>query len=200
MKKRSLIILLVAVLVGLVVIGAGTTYAWLTQEDEKVITYEVGEINYGITLEGEEEDAKLVVPGQDITPEITITNSSNIDTQLRVKFTIEKTSGNSEVWTIGTEDTNHLKLTLNTNWVYEEDGYYYYKGSSNEVADNKIAANTNPESIFTSLVINGNKVGNTQSGAQIKMTIKFEVKQADYVSWNKMTELSIGFGTGLPNA
>ena len=198
MKKRSLIILLVAVLVGLVVIGAGTTYAWLTQEDEKVITYEVGEINYGITLE-EEEDANLVVPGQDITPEITITNSSNIDTQLRVKFTIAKTSGDREVWTIGTEDTNHLKLTLNTNWVYEEeDGYYYYKGSSNEVADNKIAANTNPESIFTSLVINGNKVGNTQSGAQIEMTIKFEVKQADYIKWSDMGNIS--FITGLPNA
>lgn len=197
MKKRSLIILLVAVLVGLVVIGAGTTYAWLTQQDEKEITYTVGDVNYEIALA--ENQTTIVVPGQDITPEITITNSSNIATQLRVKFTIEKTSGDSEVWTIGTEDTNHLKLTLNTNWVYE-DGYYYYKGSSNEVAANKIAVNKNPESIFTSLVINGNKVGNTQSGAQIKMTIKFEVKQADYVSWNKMTELSIDFGTGLPNA
>ena len=195
MKKRSLIILLVAVLVGLVVIGAGTTYAWLTQQDEKVINYEVGKINYGITLEGQVDN--LVVPGQDITPNITITNSSNIDTQLRVKFTIEKTSGDSEVWTIGTEDTNHLKLTLNTNWVYEN-GYYYYKGSSNEVADNKIAANEKPESIFKTLVINGNKVGNTQSGAQIKMTIKFEVKQADYIKWSEMGNIS--FVTGLPNA
>lgn len=197
MKKRSLIILLVAVLVGLVVIGAGTTYAWLTQEAEKEITYTVGDVNYEIALT--ENQTTIVVPGQDITPEITITNSSNIDTQLRVKFTIEKTSGDSEVWTIGTEDTNHLKLTLNTNWVYEEeDGYYYYKGSSNEVADNKIAANTSPNSIFTSLVINGNKVGNTQSGAQIKMTIKFEVKQADYIKWSDMGNIS--FETGLPNA
>ena len=195
MKKRSLIILLVAVLVGLVVIGAGTTYAWLTQEAVKEITYTVGDVNYEIALT--ENQTTIVVPGQDITPEITITNSSNIATQLRVKFTITKTSGDSEVWTIGTEDTHHLKLTLNTNWVYE-DGYYYYKGSSNEVAGNKIAANVSPESIFTSLVINGNKVGNTQSGAQIKITIKFEVKQADYIKWSDMGNIS--FDTGLPNA
>ena len=87
MKKRSLIILLVAVLVGLVVIGAGTTYAWLTQEDENVITYEVGEINYGITLEGQVPN--LVVPGQPLTPTFTITNNSNIDTNLRALVSIK---------------------------------------------------------------------------------------------------------------
>ena len=38
MKKRSLIILLFSILVGLVVIGVGTTYAWLTQEGNKEIT------------------------------------------------------------------------------------------------------------------------------------------------------------------
>ena len=195
MKKRSLIILLFSILVGLVVIGVGTTYAWLTQEGNKEITYEVGDVNYEITLA--ENANTIVVPGQTITPEITIQNKSNVATQLRATFTIAKTGGDNETWTIGTSENDHLKLTLAQGWVFE-DGYYYYGGADNTDDANKINPNTNVNSLFSGLVINGNKVGNAQSGATITITIKWQVKQADYIAWADMG--NINFETGLPNA
>lgn len=215
MKKRSLIILLVAVLVGLVVIGAGTTYAWLTQEDEEVITYEVGEINYGITLEGEVPN--LVVPGQPLTPTFTITNNSNIDTNLRALVSIKsyKDSENNDLnWTIGTSDEDHIKFELGTGqdgkgWVVNSadvnDKYLYFGAADMDndedvVADTIAAGNNAITNLFNSLTINGLKVGNEAMGATVVISIKFEVKQADYVSWNEMANFNIDFGTGLPKA
>jgi len=194
MKKKSLLILLVGVLALLVVTGIGTTYAWLTQEGNDQISYTVGEVNYTIDLA--EKTTELVVPGQDVTPTLTITNSSNISTQIRVSFTIEKTDGDANVnWTIGTADTNHLKLTLNANWVYEN-GYYYYKGSDNTDEANKVASTTTSlDSLFDALVINGAVVGNTESGAKITIKMHWEAKQADYVKWSEMG--TIDFKTGL---
>ena len=213
MKKRSLIILLVAVLVGLVVIGAGTTYAWLTQEDENVITYEVGEINYGITLEGQVPN--LVVPGQPLTPTFTITNNSNIDTNLRALVSIKsyKDSENNDLnWTIGTSDEDHIKFELGSvqdgkDWVINaadvNDKYLYFGAADmdNTSTEDTIDAGNNAiTNLFNSLTINGLKVGNEAMGATVVISVKFEVKQADYVSWNEMANFNIDFGTGLPKA
>ena len=209
MKKRSLIILLVAVLVGLVVIGAGTTYAWLTQEDENVITYEVGEINYGITLEGQVPN--LVVPGQPLTPTFTITNNSNIDTNLRALVSIKsyKDSENNDLnWTIGTSDEDHIKFELGSvqdgkDWVINaadvNDKYLYFGAADmdNTSTEDTIDAGNNAiTNLFNSLTINGLKVGNEAMGATVVISVKFEVKQADYVTWTEMG--TIDFSTGLP--
>ena len=211
MKKRSLIILLVAVLVGLVVIGAGTTYAWLTQEAEQDITYKVGEINYGITLEGEVPN--LVVPGQPLTPTFAITNNSNINTNLRALVSIKscKDSGGTDLnWTIGTSDENHIKFELGTvqdgkGWVVNtadvNDKYLYFGAADmdNTSTEDTIAAGNNTiTNLFNSLTINGLKVGNEAMGATIVLSVKFEVKQADYVTWTKMADFNIDFKTGLP--
>lgn len=213
MKKRSLIILLVAVLVGLVVIGAGTTYAWLTQEDEEVITYEVGEINYDITLEGEVPN--LVVPGQPLTPTFTITNNSNIDTNLRALVSIKSykdTENNDLNWTIGTSDEDHIKFELGSvqdgkSWVINaadvNDKYLYFGAAdmdNTSTVDTIAAGNNAITNLFNSLTINGLKVGNEAMGATVVISVKFEVKQADYVSWNEMANFNIDFETGLPKA
>ena len=193
MKKRSLIILLVAVLVGLVVIGAGTTYAWLTQEENREINYTVGDVNYTITTT---ESLDLVVPGQDIKPAITIKNTSNIKTNLRVVVALTvKDAGDSAVndWKIGNNDDCHIQITPLTGWDLDADGSLYY---GTKDAPTEIEANTDVVSnVFDSIKLNGALVGNAHSGYKISIAITYQVKQADHVTWTEMG--TIDFSTGL---
>lgn len=209
MKKRSLIILLVAVLVGLVVIGAGTTYAWLTQEDKEDITYTVGNINYEIALA--ENQTPIVVPGQPLSSTFTITSSSNIDTNLRALVSIKscKDSGNKDLnWTIGTSNDDHIKYELGTGqdgkgWVVNTavaiDKYLYFGAAdmdNTSIVDTIAAGNNTITNLFKNISINGLKVGNEAMGATVVISVTFEVKQADYVTWIEMG--TIDFSTGLP--
>ena len=193
MKKRSLIILLVAVLVGLVVIGAGTTYAWLTQEENREINYTVGDVNYTITTT---ESLDLVVPGQDIKPNITFDNNSNIITNLRVVIALTvKDAGDNVVngWKIGNNDDCHIQIKPLAEWELNTDGSLYY---GTKDAPTEIAANTDVVSnVFDSIKLNGALVGNAHSGYKISIAITYQVKQADYVTWTEMG--TIDFSTGL---
>lgn len=195
MKKRSLIILLVAVLVGLVVIGAGTTYAWLTQEENKEINYTVGDVNYTITTT---ESLDLVVPGQDIKPAITIKNTSNIKTNLRVvvALTVEDAGENAvNDWKIGNTADCHIQITPLTGWELNADGSLYY---GTKAAPTEIEASTDVVSnVFDSIKLNGALVGNDHSGYKISIAITYQVKQAEYVTWEEMGTANIDFSSGL---
>ena len=197
MKKRSLIILLVAVLVGLVVIGAGTTYAWLTQEENNDFTYTVGDVSYSVNEIT--ETTGVVVPGQNICSGVTLLNKSNVKTQLRAKFEIVSVmNGETDekaTWSIGNTDNDYIKVSYNAEtWTYNEnDGYYYCNAD--------IASATNADgdvvtSFFNSVVLNGNKVGNNHSGFVVTFSVTYQVKQAEYVTWTEMG--NIDFSTGLP--
>lgn len=174
--NKKVIFGLSLVLVALFAIIAGSTFAWLTDKGESdKITYTVGEVDYEITVTP--AASNKVVPGDTIAPTFNIENKSNVATNLRIQLTIEGASG----MTIGEEDTNHLILTLNANWI-KDGNYYYYK--SNDKDTGSIALDEVISSPISSLVINGEKVGNEFATKTINIKVLWEVKQAAHVDWD----------------
>lgn len=199
--NKKIVIALSLILVALIAASSVVTYAWLTSTGtSNSINYKVGDINY--TIEGPQvADNTYVVPGQQIASGFVITNSSNIETNLRVQFTITVdvtnavNPGASKDWTIGSNNsTDELILTLNTNWVLDTDGYLYYGGKDLE-ADDVIAASTNPSSPIAGLQLNGALIGNDYSGAVITVQATFYAKQDAYIKWSEMG--SINWTTGI---
>ena len=174
--NKKVIFGLSLVLVALFAIIAGSTFAWLTDKGESdTITYTVGEVDYEISVDS--TTTEKVVPGDFIAPTFNIENKSNVETNLRIKLTIEGASG----MTIGEEDTNHLILTLNTDWVKDGD-YYYFKNKDKDAGS--IALDEDISSHISSLVINGEKVDNEFATKTINIKVLWEVKQAAHVDWN----------------
>ena len=199
--NKKIVIALSLILVALIAASSVVTYAWLTSTGTSdSINYKVGDINYTITGP-QVADNTYVVPGQQIASGFVITNSSNIETNLRVQFTITVDVTNAvnpgapKDWTIGSNNsTDELILTLNTNWVLDTDGYLYYGGKDLE-ADDVIAASTNPSSPIAGLQLNGALIGNDYSGAIITVQATFYAKQDAYIKWDEMG--SIDWTTGI---
>lgn len=196
-------IVLVLSLILLVLIGAFTTitYAWLTSTGSSdSIDYKVGNIDYTITGPAVEENT-FVVPGQTIASDFTIVNKSNIDTNLKVQFTVTvdvtsaKNPQAASTFTIGDSDDDHLLLTLNSDWVLGDDGFLYFGAIDVETLEDVIAANTNPSSPIVGLKLNGDLIGNDYSGAVITIEATFYAKQDAYVTWENLG--SINWSTGI---
>lgn len=199
--NKKIVIALSLILVALIAASSVVTYAWLTSTGtSNSINYKVGDINYTITGP-QVADNTYVVPGQQIASGFVITNSSNIETNLRVQFTVTVDVTNAvnpgapNDWTIGSNNlTDELILTLNTNWVLDTDGYLYYGGKDVD-ADDVIAASTNPSSPIAGLQLNGALIGNDYSGAVITVQATFYAKQDAYIKWSEMG--SIDWTTGI---
>ena len=188
MKKK--IIVLCGVMIFALLGFIGTTVAWLTSTGSKEQTVTVGKVQY--TLPTTLAVNATVVPGDSIfTSEITFDNTSTVTSQIRIKM--EVTSDASPALTV-----DKLKITMpaSPKWVLEDD-YYYYGGSGEGVGE--IAANTDVATdFFTSIVIDGSKVGNEHAGKTITFTITLEAKQSEHVLWTDLATYS--FETGLANS
>ena len=191
MKNRKNLFLVVLLLV-VVAVATASTYAWLTDtESSGNLEYKVGDVEYSV--ESSLKNDKTVVPGE-LLGNFTITNSSNVLTNVRVKFDISVTKADSTsvIWKVGAnEETDHilLKQQDGSNWQLVDNYYFYYggEGSSTTTGDEDIAAVKQPtplEDLFDTLTINGKLVGNIYSGATVKITITFQAKQAEYVDWD----------------
>ena len=199
--NKKIVIALSLILVALIAASSVVTYAWLTSTGSSdSIKYKVGEINYTITGP-QVADNTFVVPGQQIASDFVITNSSNIATNLRVQFTITvdvtnaKNPAAATNWTIGSDKTtNQLILSVNSEWVLDEDGFLYYGGKDKE-ADDVIAKTINPVSPIEGLQLNGDLIGNDYSGAVITVQATFYAKQDAYIKWSEMG--SINWTTGI---
>lgn len=181
--NKKVIFGLSLVLVALFAIIAGSTFAWLTDKGESdKITYNVGKVDYEITVTPAATNE--VVPGDTLTPTFTITNNSTVATNIRVKV---------EVTSTPTLTNTQLVVTQGEGWILEEDGYYYYGESSTKPTS--IAVGGVPVSPIGGLTLDGPSVGNSYSGTTITIKISWEVKQAAKVEWSQMG--SIDFQTGL---
>lgn len=199
--NKKVIFGLAFILVALLAIIGGTTYAWLTDTDSKSFTYTVGQVSY--TVDGTANNA-VIVPGDSIIPTVTITNGSNVDTNIRVKVSATTTgtlpAGATATFAEYDADLKNEKdlflVTKATDWVLA-DGYYYYGAVSG--AESVItSATTSVATPFSSIILNGWVAGNTFEGKTVTITLTFEVKQAANVEWSEMG--SINFESGLPTA
>lgn len=180
-KKIYLLIFGLVIAVGAL---TGGVLAWLTDQGttaEK--TFTVGAVEYTWT-EGTHV-SNPVVPGQPLlSTAYQLTNSSTVDSELRMRITI--TYGPSD-----NDATSLVEFTLGAGWAYVTDAYYYTQGTSIP------ASNNTAFDVISNIKLDGSVVGNDFAGVVFKMTITFEAKQADYVTWAELGTASIDFGTGL---
>lgn len=192
MKKK--IIVLCGVMIFALLGFIGTTVAWLTSTGSDTQTVTVGEVEY--TFDKDLTSAGTVVPGQPlISEELTFTNSSTVLSQLRFTITLTTTATEDKltVSNLVFKDADGNTVTTFTNWVKEDDGYYYYGGKNSN-----IETTTSPATTFLkNLCFDGETVGNKHAGQEVTITITFQAKQAEYVSWTDLVDYS--FDTGLAN-
>lgn len=205
--KRRIIIALCSIMLVLCSISVGFTVAWLTfSTTSNEVTYTVGKVKYKVDLTtAENESNKLIVPGQSIFSALKITNESDVDSNLRVRFeiTVKDTSNQDVDWTVGTDlDTNQIILANTvvdggntseevvelTNWITKtgEANVLYYQ--VDESGDEIITPETTSISTaFSNVYLNGSLVKNAASGYSVKLKVAIEAKQADYVEWDQIT-------------
>ncbi|MDD3192054.1 MAG: hypothetical protein PHP41_04820, partial [Bacilli bacterium] len=138
-------------------------------------------------------DTTKIVPGQNlIATSYTLTNGSNIETELRVKITMTSSY-------LAGDASSIIDLTMGTGWVQSGD-YWYLQGSPAVEASGKYsipATATTPITVVTSIILDGSLVGNVYSTTTITINFLFEAKQTDYVTWAELGSANIDFSTGL---
>lgn len=177
--NKKIILGLSLVLVALFAIIGGATYAWLTDTDSsKVITYTVGSVDYEIAIT--EQSSNLVVPGDVVSPEFTITNKSTVATNMRIQIECSNL------------DTTQYSISIDENWVLIE-GYYYYKAKDDTTAANTdaIAASTAPTAPVISITFVGDKITNKDAGKSLQLKITWQVKQDANIAWGNIGSFEI---------
>lgn len=177
--NKKIILGLSLVLVALFAIICGATYAWLTDTDNsKVISYEVGSVDYEIEIKV--ETSNLVVPGDVVSPEFTITNKSTVATNMRIMIECSNL------------DTDQYSISVDSNWV-NDGNYFYYKAKDDTTADNKdaIAANTPPTAPVISVSFVGDKITNKDAGKTLQLKITWQVKQDANIAWENIGSFEI---------
>ena len=190
--KRRIIIALCSIMLVLCSISVGFTVAWLTfSTTSNEVTYTVGEVKYTVELTTAEKESDYIVPGQSIFSALSITNASNVDSNLRVRFEVNVLDGTTPVaWTVGTSETdNEILMTGNTaaNWISktgEANVLYYQVATGNEIITPAI---TSISTAFSNVSLNGTLVKNAASGYSVKLKVAIEAKQAAHVEWDQIT-------------
>ncbi len=189
LKIKKSVYLVIILLLGVIGFTTYAVTAWLTDTDTTgPSTFTVGDVEY--TWGGALTSSTAVVPGEElVTTTFTLTNSSTVSSELRFKITavVDYPSAN-------TDALDKLLITLGSNWVKDGDYYYYKVG---DPADPVIVAGTQVLNVITNLKLDGSKVGNAYTGATFSITLMFEAKQAQYVTWTQLGTAGINFSTGL---
>lgn len=199
MKKKSLIISLATIMLVIAsLIMLGITYGWYGFiVDISPNTISVGDLRYtNKTGEFISEDT-VIYPGLELlATDISITNESPIDSQLRVKIEYTKITnpGGTGLVIETTAFTNavddHLDVTFDSVFVNNSD-YWYLTGT-----EAVIAADSGLIEIISSILYDGNSTGNDYAQETIEITVTIEVKQNDNVTW--ATLATYDFSTGYP--
>lgn len=182
MKKRIILFALsLAVIVGM--LSAGNAYAWFStmqggsSEANRIrsgmVQYELGTGAFIV------ESAGDIYPEQNLlTGPVSLENSSNITTNVRIKITYTY-GGSTLVWD-PTNDACELAVTLteDSGWTYNSTDHYLYRISA-------VAANADLP-LFDKLCYSGPNTDNdTLAGSTETITVLYEARQAEYVNtWN----------------
>ena len=146
---------------------------------------------------------------QPLFSDVSITNTSSVTSHLRVSFSVsaKAANGNNLDWSIGSDaakDEILIDETAVSGWeklteTRKDDSnndviveLFYY---GTKAAPTNIAANGAVTLNFSGLKLNGNLVGNDHSGATVTVTVNFEAKQAEYVTWEQLA--SVDFEKGI---
>lgn len=215
--KNKKILLLFLLLIGFMVYTTSMISAWLTDTKETgPLTMTVGDIEY--TWAGDLTEEVPIVPGQELVEAgnaFRLINESTIESEIRVLMSIQvKKQDVSEVYTDWLDaysiDASNpvgsaakLFIVFGSNWAKETNattrvlGETTYNVHEYRYSQTVEALDDTPIDFITSMMLNGWTVGNEYENASFKITLIFEAKQKDYVTWTELGTQSIDFSTGL---
>ncbi len=201
MLKKKISTIATFIVAGALLAGAGT-YAWFTQQESAAnLTFTAGEVNYEVT---EVTSSATVVPGDYVLEDaLQVVNKSTITTNVRFQITCTVTDGLA--CNVGPDNTDQIKITLPSSpaVVEDADGWFYYLAKdAGDTSDDVAIATPSAGDTLTlisdnGLQINGGVVGNDYMNKAITITITFQAKQADHLTWADAASTSIDFETGL---
>lgn len=199
MKNKKIVFLSLGLLL-IVTTLVVSIAAWLTDTGTTGdTTFTVGDVSY--TLSGGFKETSPIVPGHElVTTEFALTNSSTVDSELRVKVDVTRKQGSNEPAEItdfssifsteGIKPGAHFSLaegwTLNAG-----DNYWYYSIAESSV----IAPNDQVISLLQTLMFDGYKVGNEYANDVFNFKLTFQAKQADYIDWSDLGTVDFELGT-----
>jgi len=200
MLKKKISTIATFIVAGALLAGAGT-YAWFTQQESAAnLTFTAGEVNYEVE---EVTSSATVVPGDYVLEDaLQVVNKSTIKTNVRFQITC---TVDGLACNVGPDNTDQIKITLPSNPVVVEDAdgwFYYLAKDAGDASDDVAIATSSTEDTLTlipneGLQINGAVVGNDYMNKAITITITFQAKQADHLTWADAASTSIDFETGL---
>ena len=197
MKKKTAYILLVSwVLFATSFLMIGMAFGWYADVlDLGSGTISVGDLRYSETG-AFISNSQIIYPGEElIDTSISITNTSPIESQMRLKIEYTKVTRPVDVLVIETATYanvagDHINVTFDDTFVYS-DGYWYYNAT-----DAVISANSGLINIISSIYYDGEETGNDYAGQTVNVSVTIQVKQSDNVTWSELT--SYDFSTGYP--
>lgn len=175
MKNNKRIILTAIMLVFITILGF-SIYAALTDTKEKgPVEFEMGNLSYSVTGNIE---ANYLYPGKNIvTTSYKITNSSTIDTEIRISLRFY--FGGSYITPVELADyVEEEGFDFNLTDFTLTDGFYYYDGI--------VTPDITEITLFTKIIFDGWIVRNEYESTDFKVELTFHAKQKDNVSWTSL--------------
>lgn len=217
--KNKKTLLLFLLLIGFMVYTTSMISAWLTDtKSTEPAVMIVGDIEYEWL--GEITEDTPIVPGQELVGQtFALKNTSTVTSEIRVLMNIQvkKQDVGAEyidwldAYSIDAsnpiESPAKLFITFGSKWIKQANAftrvvsgttYNVHEYRYDEVVDPYDSANpADPIEVITSMILNGWTVGNEYENAEFKVTLVFEAKQEEYVTWEQLGTAEIDFTTGL---
>jgi predicted ribosomally synthesized peptide with SipW-like signal peptide len=196
MKKLSFSILSFCLTLGILLTAV---YAYFTdRKTTEDLTFRLGKVAY--TISGNFSNL-LIVPGQNIIDEpFILTNSSTIDTEIRVIISVTSSKFGTDTLDgmFGENDLQEKYYTMGTGWVLDGSYYYYRGGYAVETPSGifRVYPSVTDITILSSIVLDGYKFTNDHANGTISISITLEAKQADFVTWLTLGTATYDFTTG----
>lgn len=177
MRKRSILFISLALL--LVFTIGGATMAWFTDKATPITNkFKAGTVKITLNDVFDETKATNVNPGDWYEKKVSVTSNGTKQTYVRVKLTPECIAADGRTIL----PINNMIMTLNTtDWVYDNDGWYYYKKILNKDAVTSL--------LLSGVTFNESLTDNTYQGATFTIKVEAEAVQASHYAfraeWNK---------------
>jgi predicted ribosomally synthesized peptide with SipW-like signal peptide len=137
-SKNKIIIIIISVIVTI----AGGTYAWFVSTQSSQTEFTAGTV--AIALENTLSAPVKTLPGENVTGNISINNTSNINVFLRIKISVDESGGGFYQGTDTFADI--FTLTVGSTWTKIGDWYYY---------EGPLTPGTNLSNILTAFSLSG---------------------------------------------
>lgn len=186
--KKLLTIKSLGLLVLILILSIGVTYAWIIHFQEiNGSTVHAGEINYDYSGAFINE-TEIIYPGLNLIDQtISVNNQSTINTQLRLKIDYTYIGESVYTKTYINEVDDDLIVGFSESFINDGDYWYYH-------SDEYVIDYTGVFNLISNLAYDGNSSSNEYANQSIQIEVLIQVKQADHVAWEDLG--TIDFSTG----